>query len=136
MKRRDFIALGGAALLLPSLGQAAPMEYTPGLVEARLDAGETVFLDFKASWCTTCKAQEAVLDRLKAQDPAYEANITFINVDWDTYARASFTQRLRIPRRSTLVALKGKAEIGRVVADTREAQIKMLLDAALRAAMA
>ena len=46
------------------------------------------------------------------------------------------TQRLNIPRRSTLVVLKGDAELGRIVAGTSEAQIKDLLDTALRAATA
>ena len=95
-----------------------------------------MFLDFKASWCTTCAAQERVLDKLKAENPSYEQVITFVNVDWDTYGKAKFTQDLKIPRRSTLVVLKGDAEIGRLVAETREAQIKQLLDAALNAASA
>lgn len=136
MKRRDFLILSAAAATVPGLAQAAPLDYKPGLVQEHLAAGETVFLDFKASWCTTCAAQERVLDKLKAENPSYEHVITFVNVDWDTYRKAQFTQRLRIPRRSTLVVLKGDAEIGRLVADTREEKIKELLDAALAAASA
>ncbi|WP_375175868.1 thioredoxin family protein [Pseudooceanicola sp.] len=136
MDRRSFLALSAAGLTLPSFASAMAIDYTPGLVEQRLNAGETVFLDFKASWCSTCAAQERVLDKLKAENPAYENVITFVNVDWDTYRKAQFTQRLRIPRRSTLVVLKGDAEIGRLVAETREAKIKELLDSALAAASA
>ena len=44
--------------------------------------------------------------------------------------------RLKIPRRSTLVAMKGKKEIGRIVADTSKRNIKTLVDAALDAATA
>lgn len=135
MDRRTFLTLSAAGLTLPSFALAA-VDYTPGLVEERLAAGETVFLDFKASWCTTCAAQERVLDALKAENPAYDQVITFVNVDWDTYRKAAFTQRLQIPRRSTLVVLKGDAEIGRLVAETREEKIKALLDAALAAASA
>jgi len=136
MKRRDFIGAAGAAILLPAALAAAPVDYRPGVVRDALAAGQTVFLDFKASWCTTCAAQEKVLTRLKQANPAYEANITFVNVDWDTYGRSTFAQRLNIPRRSTLVVLKGDGEIGRLVAETREDRIKALLDAALNAAMA
>lgn len=136
MKRRDFIAAGGATLLLPAALSAEPVEYKPGVVTDALGAGRTVFLDFKASWCTTCAAQEKVLARLKAENPDYEANITFVNIDWDTYGRSSFAQRLNIPRRSTLVVLKGDTEVGRLVAETREERIKALLDAALNAATA
>ena len=133
MNRREMIALTAAALTLPSLAHAAPEDYVPGLVEDHLKAGKTVFLDFKASWCTTCAAQERILDKLKAENPKYEQFITFVNVDWDTYAKSTFTQGLKIPRRSTLVVLKGDAELGRLVADTRESAIRALLDLGLNA---
>ena len=140
MLRRDFMLLTASISLLPALAplgaQAAPLEYTPGLVEERLAAGETVFLDFKASWCSTCAAQERVLDVLKAANPAYEAAVTFINVDWDLYQDDPLTLRLNIPRRSTLVVLKGEDELGRIVAGTATAEIQALMDVALGAATA
>lgn len=141
MNRRDFLTLSAAGLTLPmlslpGLANAAPLDFKPGLVQQHLDAGETVFLDFKASWCTTCAAQERVLDKLKAENESYEHVITFVNVDWDTYGKSRFAQSLKIPRRSTLVVLKGNAEIGRLVAETREDKIRELLDAALAAASA
>ena len=135
MNRRTLILSGAAALILPALPAfAAPLDYVPGLTKERLDAGETVFLDFKASWCGTCRAQERVLTGLKQQNPAYDENITFINVDWDTYGSSEMADRMKIPHRSTLVVLKGKQEIGRLVADTSERNIKKLMDAALAAA--
>lgn len=137
MNRRTLILSGAATLVLPAVPAfAAPLDYTPGLAKERLDAGETVFLDFKASWCGTCRAQERVLTKLKAANPAYEQNVTFINVDWDTYGNSQMADRLKIPRRSTLVVLKGNQEIGRLVADTSERNIKKLMDAALAAASA
>jgi hypothetical protein len=42
---------------------------------------------------------------------------------------------LNIPRRSTLVVLKGDQELGRIVAGTRKGDIKALLDRALQAAV-
>lgn len=134
MNRRQFIALGASATALPSLAQAYASDYMPGLVQTALDNGETVFLDFKAVWCTTCAAQERVIQSLVAQTPAYAENITFFNVDWDQYRRAELTKSLRIPRRSTLVVLKGDNELGRIIAQTGENAIKSLLDTALTAA--
>ena len=138
MNRRDFVLLTGAVsvipVLLPLATQAAPLDYTPGLVDARLAAGETVFVDFKASWCSTCAAQTRVLDALKSANPAYEAAVTFIDVDWDTYGDDPLTLRLNIPRRSTLVVLKGDAELGRIVAGTATEEIRALMDVALGAA--
>lgn len=138
MKRRDFLVLSAAATAagLPLQLRAAPLDYTPGLLQDRLDAGETVFLDFKADWCGTCKAQERVINALKAQNPAYEANVTFINVDWDIYGSSQMASRMKIPRRSTLVVLKGDDELGRLVADTRESRIRDLMDIALSASTA
>lgn len=139
MNRRMFLALTAAttgALSLPTFAQSAPLEYRPGLVKERLAAGDTVFLDFKADWCGTCAAQERVLNNLKSQNPDYDARITFINVDWDEYARSDLTSELNIPRRSTLVVLKGDQELGRIIAQTSTSSIKTLLDTALAAASA
>ncbi|MBR9650279.1 thioredoxin family protein [Thalassovita aquimarina] len=132
MKRRDFIALGAAGLgMLGRPAMADPLNYSESLLQKHLAAGDTVFLDFKASWCGTCAAQDRVLKQLKAANPAYEANITFIDVDWDEYGKSDLVKRMRIPRRSTLVVLKGDQEYGRIVAQTGVDQIRQLMDSAL-----
>ncbi|MDA7429397.1 thioredoxin domain-containing protein [Primorskyibacter aestuariivivens] len=138
MKRRDFLVLSAvaAAAGLPMQAHAAPLDYKPGMLKDRLNAGETVFLDFKADWCGTCQAQERVIKALKEENPAYEANITFINVNWDVYGSSQMASRMKIPRRSTLVVLKGDDELGRLVADTREDKIRALMDVALNASTA
>lgn len=133
MNRRQFLATSAAAVAVAPAAFAATA-YTPGLVDAELAAGKTVFLDFKASWCSTCAAQERVINALKSANPAYEQAISFVDVDWDTYKSAEITKRLNIPRRSTLVVLKGDQELGRIVAGTGQAEIKALMDTALAAA--
>lgn len=133
MNRRRFLITSAA--LLPTAALAVT-DYTPGLVEAELKAGKTVFLDFKASWCTTCAAQERVIKALKSENPAYEQAISFINVDWDMYGKSDLSKALKIPRRSTLVVLKGDQELGRIVAGTGKDTIKALMDTALGAATA
>lgn len=134
LNRRQLIgalAALGSLSALPAF--AATTAYRPGLVEAELAAGKTVFLDFTASWCSTCQRQGRIIGRLKSQNPAYAANVSFIEVDWDDYGRSAFTKSLNVRRRSTLVALKGDAEIGRLVAGTHIDKIKALMDAALAA---
>ncbi len=134
MNRRSFLATTAAfCATAPALAGTA---YTPGLVEAELAAGKTVFLDFKASWCSTCAAQERVINALRAENPAYDAAISFVDVDWDQHRNADLTKALNIPRRSTLVVLKGEDELGRIVAGTSKAAIKELMDTALAAATA
>ena len=98
-----------------------------------MDEGKIVLLDFWASWCTTCAAQERVLAALKSENPAYEQKIEFYKIDWDVYGKDTLAKGLRIPRRSTLVLLKGSEELGRIVAGTSKGDIKALLDTALAA---
>lgn len=134
MDRRQFLAIAAAASVAPfALSAAEPLFYTPGAAEAAMDEGKIVVLDFWASWCTTCAAQERVLTSLKAENPAYEKNIVFFIVDWDQYAKGELSKGLKIPRRSTLVALKGRKELSRIVAGTSKDDIKALLDKALAA---
>lgn len=134
MDRRAFFASAAALTVAgPALAQ---VDYVPGLVDKELAAGKTVFVDFAARWCTTCRAQERKINALKSDNPAYEANITFVRVDWDDHGNGELANRLNIPRRSTLVVLKGDEELGRIVAGTRTEEIKGLLDTALAAATA
>jgi thioredoxin 1 len=140
MNRRDFIALTATITLVPALpamaGIAGAAEYENGLVAKLLAKGETVFVDFSATWCSTCAAQTRVIDALNAKNPKYEQAITFVNVDWDSFGGGELSNSLNIPRRSTLVVLKGDQELGRIVAGTSKRKIRELMDVALGAATA
>jgi thiol-disulfide isomerase/thioredoxin len=136
MNRRTLLTALPVLALAPTLLRAAPTAYAPGLAEAAMDEGRTVVLDFWASWCSTCARQERVLAELKAANPAYEAAIDFFVVDWDQYGDGELSRALAIPRRSTLVALKGRTELARIVAGTGTDEIRALLDTALAAATA
>jgi thiol-disulfide isomerase/thioredoxin len=134
MNRRMFLATSAAVVLMPlALRAAEPLLYAPGSAEADMAAGKIVLLDFWASWCSTCAAQERVLTALKEEIPAYAEKIIFYKVDWDLYATESLARGLNIPRRSTLVLLRGRTELGRIVAGTGKDEIRALLDLALTA---
>lgn len=131
MDRRTFLVTAAASILAtPALAKT----YKKGLVEKELAAGNTVFLDFYTDWCTTCRSQQTTMRKLKKANPAYEANITFIKVDWDQHSSSKLAKDLNIPRRSTLVVLKGDKELGRIVAGTSKTDIQALMDTALAAA--
>lgn len=132
MKRRHVLAAALATALVPFSALAGQfVDYTPGVIETALEEGKTVFVDYSATWCGTCKRQERVINALRAEDPAYDAAMTFVKVDWDTYKGHEVTVFRSIPRRSTLIVLRGEDELGRVVAGTSESQIKALMDEGL-----
>lgn len=132
MKRRTFFTTISAAIVLPTLVFAADfIDYKPGVIDAALADGQTVFVDYYASWCGTCKRQERVISALRAANPAYDDAMTFVRVDWDTYMSHEVTVFREIPRRSTLIVLRADQELGRVVAGTSESQIKALMDTGL-----
>ena len=139
MQRRHFLTLTATGFMLTGLSAPARAAdrvfYTPGLAEDAMAAGKVVFLDFWTNWCTTCAAQGRAIEALQADNPAYEKAISFITVDWDTWGEGDLVAQLNIPRRSTLVVLKGDQELGRIVAGTAKAEIKALMDLALQAAL-
>ncbi|MGR3542253.1 MAG: thioredoxin family protein [Hasllibacter sp.] len=132
MRRRTFL-LTVAAMPLAGAASAFGRPSGPGAVAEALARGDTVLVDFHASWCGTCRAQTRALEQLTGANPAYEAGITFLQIDWDQHGDSALARQLNIPRRSTLVALKGEREVGRIVAGTAMGQIQGLLDAALGA---
>ncbi len=134
MNRRTFLASASALIALPVAARAAQfVEYQPGLIQAALAEGRTVFVDYAADWCSTCKSQERVINALRAENPTYDQAMTFVRVDWDNFRTHEVTKGRNIPRRSTLLVLRGDQELGRLVAGTSESQIKALMDLGLSA---
>jgi thiol-disulfide isomerase/thioredoxin len=132
MNRRHFLGSTSAMIAFPMMAQAAQfVDYQPGVIQAALAEGRTVFVDYSADWCGTCKRQERVIDALRAADPAYDGAMIFVRVDWDKFKSHEVTTSRGIPRRSTLLVLRGTEELGRIVAGTSESDIKALMDLGL-----
>ncbi|MEL6964376.1 MAG: thioredoxin family protein, partial [Pseudomonadota bacterium] len=131
MNRRHVLALTTAAVIglaLPASVKASDtVDYTPGLIQDALADGKTVFVDFAADWCSTCARQERVINELRAENPAYDEHILFVRVDWDDFGREDVSTSRNIPRRSTLLVLRGDDELGRIVAGTGTDEIRALL---------
>lgn len=133
MNRRTFLAASAALVVMPMAARAAQfVDYQPGLIQTALAEGRTVFVDFAADWCSTCKRQERVINALRAENPSYDAAMTFVRVDWDQFRNHEVTRGRGIPRRSTLLVLRGDQELGRLVAGTSQSQIKALMDLGLQ----
>jgi len=136
MNRRHLIALSLASLALPSAtlaGSAGSVTYTPGVIKDALAAGKTVFVDYTTEWCTTCGAQKRAITALREANPDYDNEIMFVTVDYDAFGSHDVTTSRNVPRRSTLLVLRGEEELGRIVAGTSKADIQALLDLGLNA---
>lgn len=136
INRRLFLSSALALAATPLLGADTAkasdfVDYTPGVIDEALAAGQTVFVDYSATWCGTCRRQERVVNNLRASNPAYDQAMTFVRVDWDTYRTHEVAVRRSIPRRSTLLVLKGNQELGRIVAGTSATEIRLLMDEGL-----
>ncbi|MDT8853630.1 thioredoxin family protein [Paracoccaceae bacterium Fryx2] len=132
LTRRFLLATGLALAVIPSAGFARIRAYTPGLAEQAMREGKRIVLIFGADWCSTCRRQERIINDLRAAVPRYDAELTLIRVDWDAHGTGDLSRALAVPRRSTLIAFHGETELARIVAGTREADIKALMDRALR----
>lgn len=133
MKRRTFLGFAAALALTPLSAIAGEgwVTYEPGVIANMLAQGDTVFVDYSATWCSTCKRQERIIEDLRGMDDGYSAAMQFVRVDWDTYSRHAVTTSRNIPRRSTLLVLQGNQELGRIVAGTSVNDIQALLDLGL-----
>ena len=126
MKLTHLIA---STLLLAAASFAHALEVKPysaaALAEAQ-KADKPVALHFRADWCPTCRAQDKVLESLKAE-PGLD--LTVLAVDYDT--EKDLKRRFHINSQSTLVVLKGQKETGRLVGDTSKLNILAALKSPL-----
>ena len=128
MNRRTFISVLTGLVLMSGMSFAnESIVYTPGLIKERLSAGETLFVDYTATWCSTCKRQEKILNEIRKNNSFYDEKMTFVKIDWDTYKDHEVTSSRNIPRRSTLLVLRGNEEIGRIIAGTDPKEIEALM---------
>ena len=68
MDRRTFLLSTLAAAAAGPALAASGERYKPGLVKAKLEKGEIVFVDFYTDWCTTCRSQQRTINALKAEN--------------------------------------------------------------------
>jgi thiol:disulfide interchange protein DsbD len=87
--------------------------FTPEKLEAELEQGHNVFLDFTAAWCITCKFNEAsVLENAAVRDAFEQRGIVKMKADW-TNGDPNITkllQRFGRPGVPLYVLYRGKSE--------------------------
>ena len=132
MHRRTFL-LSSVASLIPTVILAYPAEmFSPAVWRDLRDQDGVVILNYRASWSLTCQIKADLIAEALMENPAY-GQLTFVDVDWDTFGRSQLTERLKVTRRSTLLVMKNGKEIARLENAPYARDVRGLLDIALAA---
>ena len=117
----------GALVAAVSLAHALDVKpYSAAALAEAEKANQPVALHFHADWCPTCKAQDKVVQSLKAEKGL---DLTILTVNYDT--EKDLKRRFRINSQSSLVVLRGQKETARLVGDTTTDGIRSALKSAL-----
>ncbi len=117
-----------ALFLTTSLALAGePKPFDPNAFKAAQAAGKPILVEIHADWCTECKMQNRVLNKLSDQ-PRY-ASLVRLRVDYDK--QKDVVKEFKAKQQSTLVVYKGDKELARAVGITSEDKIRALVDKAL-----
>lgn len=115
--------LGVGSLLAAPASAMEHIDYTNAAWEAATASGAPIIIGVWADWCGICQTQIGVLDAL-ADDPRF-ADVIIIEVNYDTQRHIML--RFNVSFRSTIIALRGPQEIGRLNAETDAAAIEAFL---------
>ena len=107
------------------------LDYEEGMLENLILNEKTIFIDYGTDWCITCASQKRTINALRQEVSSYDKMIVFVYVDYDLYKEEPIVTEREVPRRSTLVLIKGNEELGRLVAETSRKKIQDLLDLGL-----
>ncbi len=110
-----------------SLALAGELPFDQKKFDTAVAAGDSVVVDFSASWCPTCKAQKPIVDKLMTL-PKYQA-VTLFVADFDK--EVALKRQLRVVQQSTFVVFKGGKEVTRSTGQTDPAALAAVFDQAL-----
>jgi thiol-disulfide isomerase/thioredoxin len=131
MDRRKFAALMIAAMAVPFAGgRALAMQFAEYKAESflkLLSSGNSFVVHVHADWCTVCKAQIPVMDRILA-GAAYK-NVRAVRVNFDK--EKQFLTDHKVVRQSTILIFKGGREIARLTYDADPQRIEQTLERAI-----
>ena len=113
ISRRSVILAGLATPLLPAPAFARD-SFSEAAFTSAAAAGKTVLIEFHASWCPTCRAQEKVINNLTKQSDF--SNVIVLRVLFDT--EKELLKRFKVRQQSTLIVFKDGIEVARAVGET------------------
>ena len=87
------------------------------------DSGQTVVIDFHATWCPTCAKQKPVLAKLIGESDF--KNVAAFVADYDS--SSDLKRQMKVTSQSTVVVFKGNREVARSTGVTNEDELRSLL---------
>jgi thioredoxin 1 len=124
---RTAIAMAAIAIAAPALA-AEEKPFTQAEFAAAQAAGRPVLVDVAAWWCPVCASQGRSIKAITAS-PAY-AKLLILKVNYD--GQKDVWRGLGVTKQATLIAYRGRQEVGRIAFQTDRAQIGALLASAVR----
>lgn len=114
--------------LLTSVQSMADFKpYSKDMYDAAIKSGQTIVVDFHASWCPTCKKQGPILNEI-VNMKGYE-KVVALTADYDS--EKDLKKSLSVSKQSTIVVFKGGKEVGRKTGVTSKDELKKLIDIGL-----
>lgn len=128
LARRTLLTVPAALLVLaplrPSPARAATQAaFTRQAFAQAQQAGKPILVHVWASWCPTCARQAPLLKQLAAEPG--NKDLTVLTVNFDT--QKDVVKQFGVRTQSTLIAFRGKTEVGRSIGDTDTASIQALI---------
>ena len=115
--RRGVLALACLALTA-CLTPAEAAEATPfsaAAFEAAQKGGKPILVAVSAPWCPICKTQKPIIGRI-GEEPKFK-DMAIFSIDFDS--QRDLVRKFDARSQSTLIAFKGKTEVGRSVGETQ-----------------
>lgn len=120
------IAIVAAAVAPAHAATVQP--FSVSAFQAAQQQGRPILIDVYADWCPTCRAQKQVMNKLLTRKEFKNLLVLRLNFD----EQESHWRKLGVRRQSTLIAFRGRNEVGRSVAVTESNEIHKLLLASVR----
>ena len=121
------LIVSGLLLAAATLSHALDVKpYSAAALAEAEKANQPVALHFHADWCPTCRAQDKVVQTLKAEKGL---DLTILTVNYDT--EKDLKRRFKVNSQSSLIVLRGQKETARLVGDTSTDGIRDALKTAL-----
>jgi thioredoxin 1 len=124
---RTALAIAAIAIAAPALA-AEEKPFTPAAFAAAQAAGRPVLVDVAAWWCPVCASQGRTIKAITAA-PQY-AKLLILRVNYDS--QKDVWRGFGVTKQATLIAYRGRQEVGRLAYQTDKAQIGALLASAVR----